>query len=60
MITKKDFVFNPVWIKFFSFTEKIQGNCYFSLTDMGIRYAKIAGKYFADNEIYFNLAYSSI
>ena len=29
-------------------------------TDMGIRYAKISGKYFADNGIYFNLAYSSI
>lgn len=59
MITKKYFVFNPVWIIFFKFTEKIQENCDFSLTDVGIRYAKIAGKYFADNGIYFNLAYSS-
>ena len=56
MITKKYFVFNPVWIIFFKFTEKIQENCDFSLTDAGIRYAK----YFADNGIYFNLAYSSI
>ena len=60
MITKKDFVFNPVWVNFFNLRKKIQGNCDFSLTDMGIRYAKIAGKYFADNGIYFNLAYSSI
>jgi hypothetical protein len=28
--------------------EKIQENCDFSLTDVGIRYAKIAGKYFVD------------
>ena len=46
--------------KIFLIYGKIQGNCDFSLTDMGIRYAKIAGKYFADNGIYFNLAYSSI
>ncbi|WP_172618766.1 histidine phosphatase family protein [Leptotrichia hongkongensis] len=44
--------------KFFIYG-KIQENCDFSLTDVGIRYAKIAGKYFADNGIYFNLAYSS-
>ena len=55
MITKKYFVFNPVWIIFFKFTEKIQENCDFSLTDAGIRYAK----YFADNGIYFDVAYFS-
>ena len=44
----------------FNLRKKIQGSCDSPLTDEGIRQAKIAGKYFADNGIYFNLAYSSI
>ena len=43
----------------FNLRKKIQGSCDSPLTEEGIRQAKIAKKYFEDNEITFDAAYSS-
>ena len=43
----------------FNLRKKIQGSCDSPLTDEGIRQAKIAKKYFENNEITFTAAYSS-
>lgn len=43
----------------FNLRKKIQGSCDSPLTNEGIRQAKVAGKYFKDNEITFDAAYSS-
>ena len=43
----------------FNLRKKIQGSCDSPLTEEGIRQAKIAGKYFEDNGITFDSAYSS-
>ena len=43
----------------FNLRKKIQGSCDSPLTDEGIRQAKIAKKYFENNEIIFDAAYSS-
>ena len=43
----------------FNLRKKIQGSCDSPLTDEGIRQAKVAGKYFTDNGIIFDAAYSS-
>ena len=43
----------------FNARKKIQGWCDAPLTELGIKQAKIAGKYFKDNNIVFDHAYSS-
>jgi len=43
----------------FNARKKIQGWCDAPLTELGIKQAKIAGKYFKDNNIAFDHAYSS-
>ena len=43
----------------FNARKKIQGWCDAPLTELGIKQAKIAGKYFKDNNIVFDYAYSS-
>ena len=43
----------------FNARKKIQGWCDAPLTELGIKQAKIAGKYFKDNNIVFDRAYSS-
>lgn len=43
----------------FNLQHKIQGWCDAPLTQLGIEQAKIAGKYFKDNNITFDHAYSS-
>ena len=43
----------------FNLRKKIQGSCDSPLTEEGIRQAKIAKKYFEDNKITFDAAYSS-
>lgn len=43
----------------FNARKKIQGWCDAPLTELGIKQAKIAGKYFEDNNIVFDHAYSS-
>ena len=43
----------------FNARKKIQGWCDAPLTELGIKQAKIAGKYFKDNNIVFDNAYSS-
>ena len=43
----------------FNLRKKIQGSCDSPLTDEGIKQAKVAGKYFKDNGITFDAAYSS-
>ena len=43
----------------FNLRKKIQGSCDSPLTAEGIRQAEIAGKYFEDNGITFDAAYSS-
>ena len=43
----------------FNARKKIQGWCDAPLTELGIKQAKIAGKYFKDNNIGFDHAYSS-
>ncbi|MGN0662766.1 MAG: histidine phosphatase family protein [Faecalibacterium sp.] len=43
----------------FNLRRKIQGWCDAPLTELGQKQAKIAGKYFSDNKIVFDHAYSS-
>ena len=43
----------------FNAQKKIQGWCDAPLTELGIEQAKVAGKYFEENKIEFNYAYSS-
>lgn len=43
----------------FNLQKKIQGWCDSPLTELGIKQAEIAGKYFADNNIQFDHVYSS-
>ena len=43
----------------FNVRKKIQGWCDAPLTELGIKQAKVAGKYFKDHNITFDHAYSS-
>ena len=43
----------------FNLRRKVQGVCDSPLTELGIEQAKVAGKYFKDNNITFDYAYSS-